>query len=113
MKKITKFFKEKKEAFLMSLAMLFVSSGAYAQTPSSRDIGGDLLSEGEDAFIEVISDIVSFVQVVLVIGGIAMLAMVIFKIVKGDREAAEKFMYWLAGIVLGFALLSVMEGLVK
>ena len=111
MKKIKSFLKERKEAFLMSLAMLFVSTRSFAQ--SARDIGGDLLSEGEDAFINIISDIVSFVQVVLVIGGIGMLVMVIFKIVKGDREAAEKFMYWLAGIVLGFALLSVMEGLVS
>lgn len=107
MKKVISLISRKKEVFLMSLATMMVSVNASAQA----NLGEQLLTRSTNEFRGLVSNIVDFIQILTIIGGIAMLVMVVFKIFKGDREAAEKFGYWLAGFVLGFALLSVLENL--
>lgn len=107
MKKLFSLISRKKEAFLMSVASMVVSVNAYAQS----NLGEELLMRSTSEVRSLTTSIVSFIKIITIVGGIAMLVMVVFKIFKGDREAAEKFGYWLAGFVLGFALLSVLENL--
>ena len=109
MKTIFSYLSRRKEAFLMSLAGLFVSFVSSAQ--SKMNIGETLLSESESAMEDLIDGFISFAQVIIIIGGIYSLVMVIYKTLNSDREAAQKFGYWLIGFVVGFALLAVLGNL--
>ena len=106
MKTLFSFFSRRKEAFFLSLAGLLVSFVGSAQ--SKLDIGETLLTESETALENLIDGFISFAQVIIIIGGIYSLVMVIYKTLNSDREAAQKFGYWLIGFVVGFALLAVL-----
>lgn len=54
----------------------------------------------------------TLLRIVLGIGALITLAMVIFNVLKGEREAAQKMAWWVVGLSVGFAMLSIIPNLV-
>ena len=55
--------------------------------------------------------VASLLQIVLGIGAVVVLVEVVLKFMKEEREAATKLIWWLLGLAIGFAMLSVLRGL--
>ena len=104
-------------SFVLSALLLSGTSiMSYAQSAGGGLIGDNLgeavIEEATGALSDLVDSIVTLLQVVMGLGAIIVLAIVIFKVFKGDREAAEKLAWWVAGLTLGFVLLSVVSGLI-
>lgn len=87
-------------------------SGFYAALSAQTNIGTKVITEVSKEGRNVITSLVELMQVLIVIAGIGTLATVVFKVVKGDREAAEKIAWWLGGLIIGFVLLQVVQTLI-
>ena len=88
---------------------------AFASFPSGgdvADIGNSLLNTATLSLSKLVTSLVSLLQVILGLGALVTLAIVIFKLFKGDREAAEKIAWWVAGLTIGFVLISVVQRIV-
>lgn len=77
------------------------------------DLGTQVLDSSKEALRSLLDSLVSLLQVVMGLGAIVVLAIVVFKVFKGDREAAEKLAWWVAGLTIGFALLTVVKNIVS
>lgn len=89
-------------------AMVALTSGpVFAQ-----DLGNAVLRESTSALRNLVNNVVSLLQVVLGLGALVTLAIVIFNVFKGEREAATKIAWWVAGLTIGFALLTVVKNLI-
>lgn len=98
-----------KIAFLTAGLMLV---GTVADAQAGLNLGETVLTESTSALRNLLDSIVSLLQVVMGIGAIVVLAIVIFQVFKGEREAAQKLAWWVVGLTLGFTLLSVVSGLI-
>ena len=98
-----------KIAFLTVGLMLV---GTVADAQAGLNLGETVLTESTSALQNLLDSIVSLLQVVMGIGAIVVLAIVIFQVFKGEREAAQKLAWWVVGLTLGFTLLSVVSGLI-
>ena len=92
-------------------ARVAVCSGMLAMTSASsafaQDIGSELLNSSADSMKNLIAGLVRVLQIALGLGALVTLVMVIFNLFKGEREAAQKVGWWVVGLALGFALISV------
>lgn len=104
MKRISNFSKR----IYAAVVGLLVSGALIAQD----NAGLKVIKDTNTAVSNLITDGIRLLQTILVLGGMVTVVMVIFKLFKGDREAAEKLAWWIAGLTLGFVLLSVLSGLV-
>lgn len=97
-------------------AMAVMAAGSFFSLPalaaSGDELGKEVIDESRRALADLVENVVTLLQVVMGLGAIVVLAMVIFKVFKGDREAAEKLAWWVAGLTIGFVLLSVVSGLI-
>lgn len=93
----------------LAVCCLFLSS---VLTFAQSNIGQNVLTETTSALSGLVVNVVKLLQVVMGLGALVVLAMVIFKVFKGDREAAEKLAWWIAGLTIGFVLLTVVSGLI-
>ena len=82
----------------------------YAQT--GENLGQEVIDSSAHALYGLLESVVTLLQIVMGLGAIVVLAIVIFKVFKGDREAAEKLAWWVAGLTLGFLLLIVVKNLI-
>lgn len=105
MLKVRKFVCDPRTA--MCFALCLVCSLGFAQE------GVTVLTEAENALRTIVENVISLLRVVLGLGALVTLVIVIFKLFKGDREAAEKIAWWVAGLTLGFVLLSVVGNLIR
>jgi len=95
---------------LVTVLALFTGNLLFA---ADDNLGESVLNDATDSLRRLVDSLVTFLQVVMGMGALVVLAMVIFKVFKGDREAAEKLAWWFAGLTLGFVLLAVVSKLVK
>lgn len=95
-----------RDAFYTALAMVLVAlpSEAFAQGEGEK-----VLNEANTALKDVASTLVQLLKTVMGLGALVVLVIVIFKVFKGDREAAEKLAWWVAGLTLGFVLIQVVQ----
>lgn len=96
-----------KVAFCTAMVAL-TSAPAFAQS----DLGNQVLSQSTTALKGIVANVVSLLQVVLGLGALVTLAIVIFNVFKGEREAATKIAWWVAGLTIGFVLLTVVKNIV-
>lgn len=98
----------------LRLACLTATLALTAPLASAQDdLGTQVLDSSKEALRGLLDSLVSLLQVVMGLGALVVLAIVIFKIFKGDREAAEKLAWWVAGLTVGFALLTVVKNIVS
>ena len=95
---------------LLSFGATLLAPVAQAQ---STNLGDEVLTESRNALVELMDSLVSLMQVVMGLGAIVVLAIVIFQVFKGEREAAQKLAWWVVGLTLGFTLLTVVSNLVQ
>lgn len=96
-------------AFCTAMVAL-VSLPAFAQV--SDTFGQQVLDQSSNALVGIVSSVVRLLRIVLGLGALVTLAMVIFNVMKGEREAATKVAAWVIGLTIGFVLLSVVQKLV-
>lgn len=92
-----------------ALSCAFFSVMLFAQD----NLGKEVITNSTAALKDLLDSVVQLLRVVMGFGAIVVLAMVIFKVFKGDREAAEKLAWWVAGLTIGFVLLTVVSGLIS
>lgn len=100
----------KAQIALLSFGATLLAPVAQAQ---STNLGDEVLTESKNALVELMDSLVSLMQVVMGLGAIVVLAIVIFQVFKGEREAAQKLAWWVVGLTLGFTLLTVVSNLVQ
>lgn len=96
--------------------MVFLTTGnvAFGQTAMNTDNPGKtILSNSASKLQGLLTDVTKLLQIILGLGALVTLVMVIFNIFKGEREAATKIAWWVAGLTLGFVLITVVAGLVQ
>ena len=79
---------------------------------AQNNLGQAVIEDSTDALKELLDSVVTLLQVVMGLGAIVVLAIVIFQVFKGEREAAQKLAWWVVGLTLGFTLLTVVQGLI-
>jgi len=93
---------------VLSAALSLSSAAGYAQD----NLGVEVLDSAKDGLVELLDSLVTLLQVVMGLGALVCLTIVIFKVFKGDREAAEKLAWWVAGLTIGFVLITVVKNLI-
>ena len=96
------------EVALLSMGLALISPMAQAQS----NLGQEVLESSTDALKDLLDSLVTLLQVVMGLGAIVVLAIVIFQVFKGEREAAQKLAWWVVGLTLGFTLLTVVQNLI-
>ena len=92
-------------------AVMFLFSGSvYAQLGGTE--GAQILDQASQTMGSLVDGVVRIIQIAMGLGALITLALAIFNIMKGEREAAQKLGYWVIGLALGFALVSVVAGLI-
>lgn len=102
-------FLKKAEIAMLTAGLMLISPLAQAQI----NLGEQVLSESKEAMTDLLDSLVELLQVVMGIGAIVVLAIVIFQVFKGEREAAQKLAWWVVGLTLGFTLLTVVSNLIS
>lgn len=100
----------KAQLAVLTAAFSLASATGFAQ--SGDNLGQEVIEAATDGLTGLLDSVVTLLQVVMGLGAIVVLAIVVFKILKGDREAAEKLAWWIAGLTLGFVLLTVVSNLI-
>lgn len=95
--------------------MVFLTTGnvAFGQSMDASNPGKTILSNSTQKLQGLLTDVTKLLQVILGLGALVTLVMVIFNIFKGEREAATKIAWWVAGLTLGFVLITVVASLVQ
>ena len=95
--------------------MVFLTTGnvAFGQSMDASNPGKTILSDSTKKLQGLLTDVTKLLQVILGLGALVTLVMVIFNIFKGEREAATKIAWWVAGLTLGFVLITVVASLVQ
>lgn len=112
MKDFKKFPIRTKTAVLASLFIMFSSISTFAFAPgggSTDQIGQELIHGATQGLSDLGDSVVDLIRVIMGLGAIVVLGVVIFKVFKGDREAAEKLAWWVAGLAIGFVLLTIVQ----
>ena len=55
------------------------------------------------------SHMAALLKYVLAVGALVSLTVLIVKLFKGEKEAAERLIYWVLGLSVGFALIVLLE----
>ena len=97
------------EVALLSMGLALISPFA---AQAQNTLGQAVIEDSTDALKELLDSVVTLLQVVMGLGAIVVLAIVIFQVFKGEREAAQKLAWWVVGLTLGFTLLTVVQGLI-
>lgn len=96
---------------LAAFAFFFIGESLAFCADNSK--GNTLLSETNNALKGILENLATLLQTIIGLGALVMLVTVIFKVFKGEREAAEKLAWWAAGLVIGFVLISVVKSIIK
>lgn len=72
------------------------------------NLGEQLLQETNRQFVGLGNTLVTLLRTVLIIGGVVMIVVIVYDIMKGEREAAQKLGKWFAGLVVGFVVMEIL-----
>lgn len=93
--------------FCTVMVALTGGAPAYAQGGGVQDLGNQVLGEGVTTFKTLMTNFTRFLQIALGAGALVMLVLAVYQLMKGERDAAQKMAYWVIGLALGFALISI------
>lgn len=93
---------------LLSAGLALIAPLANAQ----MNLGQQVIENSTSALQGLVTSVVNLLQVVMGFGAIIVLAIVIFQVFQGEREAAKKLAWWVVGLTLGFSLLTVVSNLI-
>lgn len=106
MNKLKNFLSKYRYAICFGAFMFLFAFAGHAQ-------GEEVLDTAKRGLSDLLDNLVGLLKVVMALGALVVLAIVIFKVFKGDREAAEKLAWWVAGLTLGFVLMTVVQNIVQ
>lgn len=106
---VFKLFGSAKTKAILALATV-CSSSLFA---ADDDMGRQVIQGATSALQGIVEDVVKLLQVVMGLGAIVVLGIVIFQVFQGEREAAKKLAWWVAGLTIGFVLLTVVSNLIR
>ena len=100
---------DSRRAVVMTLAAC-ASSGAFTSLAQSADgVGEIFIQQTTGQFQRIAGATVRLIRVILGLGALVMLTYAVFKLLKGEKDAAEKVAYWIVGLVVGFLFLSLVQ----
>lgn len=105
---LIKFFQRNRQA-ICCMGLFLMCTAAFAEIGNE---GTNVLNTISTSLSGIVENVVDLLRIVLGLGALVTLVIVVFKIFKGEREAAEKIAWWVAGLTIGFVLLSVVKGLI-
>lgn len=112
---MSSFFRKARIA-LLTAGLALIGPLASAQggggLGTGSDLGNELLGASTGALQGLVESLVTFLQVAMGVGAIVVLVIVIFQVFQGEREAAKKLAWWVAGLTLGFTLLTVVSNII-
>ena len=107
------FFKKLFLSGRVALCSAAVALGSAFEAAAQEDvIGTQILRTSTRTMSSLLVDIANVVKIALGIGALVTLVIVIYNLIKGEREAAQKIGYWVVGLALGFALIQVVVSVV-
>lgn len=112
MNQISKFFQRNRQA-ICCMGLFLMCTAVFAQTGTDVLDEMDVLNEVTNALVGIVSNAVSWLRKIIRVAAFVTFTILVFKLLKGEREAAEKIAWWVAGLALGSALLSVVQLLIK
>ena len=101
------FFKSLSLKGRIAVCSAAVAFGNASTALAQANIGETVLNESADSMKNLVGSLVRVLQVALGLGALVTLVIVVFNLFKGEREAAQKVAWWVVGLALGFALLTV------
>lgn len=90
--------------FLTAVLLCLPCSLAWSDDPKSW--GWDDAADGVNSIIESVGDLM---LVVIGFAALIVLVRVVFDLMRGERESARKFFWWLLGLCFGFSMLTIMK----
>lgn len=98
----------------LRVAVLTVIVGLVSGAPvMAQNEGQQVLDQATNSFSGLIDSLANFLRIALGAGALVMLVMAIYQLMKGERDAAQKLAYWVVGLALGFALISVVLNIIR
>lgn len=90
-----------------SCSVVLLSAVVHAQNE-----GQQVLSAADQGLRSLETTLVSLLKGLIGLGALITLAMLVFKLLKKDREAAESVAWWVGGFTIAFVLISVVQRIV-
>ena len=87
----------------------FAFGSMSALTASAQNVGGQFIDSITSEGKNLIGNICKLVKVVIIIIAAVQLASKAGKAIKGDREVAESLAWWIAGLVVGFIAVDLLQ----
>ena len=84
----------------------------FSAVANAQNEGMQVLQEADNALRNLEGTLVNLLKGLIGLGALITLAMLVFKLLKKDREAAESIAWWVGGFTIAFVLISVVEGIV-
>ena len=91
-------------------AALAVTEGVVM---AQDNLGEQLLTESNRQFVSLGTSLVAFLRTILLLGGLICLVVVVYDVIKGEREAAQKLGKWAAGLIIGFVGMQILLGFLR
>lgn len=97
---------------VLSLGLMLVGdlSPLWAQT---TNYGIDMVSETTTTFKDMFSYIVRLLQVVTGIGAAVTLIILIFQVLKGERDSIQKIAIWVFAFIIALTFLSILSRMIS
>lgn len=107
MKKLANFYIKHRSEITKAalLASAAISQSAFAQ----KNAGEELLTEATNSMKELANGFVTVIQIGMLIGALVTLVLAIINVMKGEREAATKIAWWVIGLTVGFAFITIIK----
>lgn len=112
MKKTVIFFQHNRKA-ICCMGLFLMCTAVFAQMGTDVLNEMDVLNEVTNALVGIVRNAVSWLRKITIFAALITLVIVASKRLKGERETAKKVARWVAGLTVGFVLLSVVQGLIK
>lgn len=87
-----------------------LSNSAFTSMAQSADgLGEMFINSTADTFQSIAGITVRLIRIILGLSALVLLVYAVLKILKGDREAMDKIVYWIVGLIVGFLFLSLVQ----
>lgn len=96
-------------AFLLVAGLCLFGGDVIAQD----NMGTRVLTESTRELKGLTDSLLRLLQVILGLGALVSLVVVVYQMFKAEREVSTKLAWWLAGLTVGFVLLTVVKNMIS